>query len=104
MEFISQLPANLKINNGWTKYILRSSFEYLLPKEITWRTDKVGYEPPQNKWMENLLIKDRLHIAIQNLKRASIIGKDVSLGKFEKNGHFNTPVLWQLLMADQLMN
>ncbi len=42
------------MQNGWTKYVLRESMKNILPESITWRTDKIGYEPPQNKWIENI--------------------------------------------------
>lgn len=46
VEFLFSLPATFKINNGWTKYLIRESFSDFLPKEIVWRKDKIGYEPP----------------------------------------------------------
>lgn len=59
-EFVFTLPATFKIHNGWTKYIQRIAFENLLPPEITWRKDKIGYEPPQKKWMEQDKIKQMI--------------------------------------------
>jgi asparagine synthase (glutamine-hydrolysing) len=53
VKFLFQLPADLKIREGWTKYIMRKAFESVLPLEITWRKDKIGYEPPQREWMNN---------------------------------------------------
>src|SRR5437762_7184865 len=47
VEFLFLLPSNFKIRQGWTKWILRRSMENNLPGEITWRKDKVGFEPPQ---------------------------------------------------------
>ena len=54
-EFIFSLPIDFIFNEGWTKYILRKSIEGIVPDDITWRKDKVGYEPPQGKWLEKLL-------------------------------------------------
>ncbi len=51
VEFTFSLPEELLIGEGWTKYILRKTMEPVLPAEITWRKEKVGYEPPQEKWM-----------------------------------------------------
>lgn len=53
IEFVFSLPEKYFINNGWTKYLLRKSMENTLPYSIQWRKDKIGYEPPQAKWMEN---------------------------------------------------
>ena len=58
VEFLFTLPATYKINEGWTKWIMRETFD-ILPKEIGWRTDKIGYEPPQKSWMESEIMKDK---------------------------------------------
>ncbi len=60
VEFLFTLPPNYKIHKGWTKWLLRKSMEDELPKEIVWRKDKVGFEPPQLKWMHNPAIKERI--------------------------------------------
>lgn len=51
VEFSISLPIQLKIKNGWTKYVLRKSIESELPQEITWRKNKFGFESP-NSWIE----------------------------------------------------
>ena len=53
VEYLFTLPAQYKIHEGWTKWLLRKSAGPLLPPEITWRRDKVGFEPPQKAWMEH---------------------------------------------------
>jgi asparagine synthase (glutamine-hydrolysing) len=45
------LPANYKIKNGWSKYILRESIKGLVPESIRLRKDKKGFSIPQNKWL-----------------------------------------------------
>ena len=54
IEFVLSLPDKHLLNGGWTKFILRHSQKDILPKEITWRKDKIGYTPPQQSW-ENTL-------------------------------------------------
>lgn len=75
VEYIFKLPANYKINNGWTKWILRRAFEEKLPEEIIWRKDKLGYEPPMEKWMATAWISDNVHHAVQELKKMGILSK-----------------------------
>ncbi len=65
VEFLFSLPPELKIQNGWTKWLLRKTVNDVLPKEITWRRDKIGFEPPQKKWMENKAVQ----LAIDEGKR-----------------------------------
>lgn len=46
VELLFQFPSELKINDGWTKYVLRKSMQDVLPEEIQWRTDKKGFVTP----------------------------------------------------------
>jgi asparagine synthase (glutamine-hydrolysing) len=71
VEFLFTLPSDMKIHNGWTKYLQRLTFEKKLPPEITWRKDKIGYEPPQKKWMEN----DRVKEVIMNIRQELVAEK-----------------------------
>jgi asparagine synthase (glutamine-hydrolysing) len=46
VEFVFSLPDNFKFKSGFTKFILRKGMEDILPSEICWRKDKIGYETP----------------------------------------------------------
>ncbi|HEX7413100.1 MAG TPA: asparagine synthase (glutamine-hydrolyzing) [Bacteroidia bacterium] len=50
VEFSIALNNNWKIKNGYTKFILRKTAEPLLPKEVVWRKDKMGFLTPQKNW------------------------------------------------------
>lgn len=52
VEFVFSLPVDYKIEGGWTKLLMRKAFDKTMPDEIVWRKEKVGYEPPQKKWMQ----------------------------------------------------
>lgn len=80
VEFLFSLPAEMKIHNGWTKYIQRKTFEPLLPQEITWRKDKIGYEPPQKKWMEKAEVKDQ----IREIRKTLVNDKILHPGMLDK--------------------
>ena len=104
VKFLFSLPAEYKIHNGWTKWIMRESFSHLLPEKICWRHDKIGYEPPQKKWMENTFIKDRIIQSRKKLVSAGILDKHFlnkqpgqysALEKGDKS--------WEHLMAGYLM-
>ena len=77
VEFLMTLPAGMKIKNGWTKYIMRASFESLMPKEIVWRKDKLGYEPPQKTWMANQAIVDRINESRKKLVQSGLLDKSI---------------------------
>lgn len=58
VEFVFSLPDNLIIRDGWTKWILRQAFRGVVPDAILDRVDKLGYEPPQQRWLGTLSWKD----------------------------------------------
>ena len=47
VDYSFLLPLKYKIRNGWTKYVLRKSMNKLMPKNITWRKNKMGFELPE---------------------------------------------------------
>ena len=58
VEFVFALPATFKVNDGFSKYILRSSMNDIVPKEIIWRKDKIGFEPPNKNTIYNQPLKN----------------------------------------------
>jgi asparagine synthase (glutamine-hydrolysing) len=101
VEFLFSLPAHMKINDGWTKWIMRFSFESELPAKICWRKDKIGYEPPQKTWMESEQVQENIQRAKQKLKELDILSRhsDNKLTEATKNIE-NTN--WRLWMAGEL--
>jgi asparagine synthase (glutamine-hydrolysing) len=77
VEFLFSLPSHFKIRDGWTKWLLRVSMEDSLPKEIVWRKDKTGYEPPQQLWMEHPVLQEYIHEARRTLVKADILKPSV---------------------------
>jgi asparagine synthase (glutamine-hydrolysing) len=49
VDYVFAIPATYKIHQGWTKWLLRLAVNDLLPPEIVWRKDKVGFATP--RWM-----------------------------------------------------
>lgn len=77
VEFIFSLPSSCKIQEGFTKYLLRVSMNGLLPNDITWRTDKTGFEPPQAKWMTDPLWQEFAQESRQKLVNNGILNASV---------------------------
>lgn len=102
-EFLMQLPSDFKIREGWTKWIQRASLESLMPKEITWRKDKVGYEPPQKAWMDDPYFKDMIVASKQELYRQGIITKKEANKTPQSNSaHTRGDNSWNYMMAGRL--
>jgi asparagine synthase (glutamine-hydrolysing) len=93
VEFLFSLPSNFKIRNGWTKWLLRNSMDKKLPDEITWRRDKIGFEPPQQKWMQQPAVQELIHQAKRKLVDEKILKPEVLDKKikpasaYEKNNY-----------------
>ena len=54
VEFVLSLPPGLKFHQGWSKFVQRRAADDLLPSEIVWRKDKLGFTTPQGEWKRAL--------------------------------------------------
>ena len=73
VEFIFSLPSQLKMHDGWTKFLLRKAMDKKLPDPIVWRKDKIGFEPPQKNWMENKTVQEMILEAKKKLVAAQVL-------------------------------
>ncbi|MEY2917197.1 MAG: hypothetical protein RIS73_911 [Bacteroidota bacterium] len=104
VEFIFSLPSNLKIHNGCTKWLLRKAMDKKLPDEIVWRKDKIGYEPPQQQWMENKTLQDYFYEAKKKLVASHILRKNILDKKIDpKPAHADNNFDWRYLCAAQII-
>lgn len=104
VKFVFSLPSSLKIKNGFTKYLLRKTVEHKLPENIVWRTDKIGYEPPQKLWMEDPLMKDFLYEAKAKLVKEDILKPQVLAKKTKsQHAHDTDNFDWRYLSVAQML-
>ena len=62
IEFAVSIPDKFKIRDGWTKFLLRNKLQKKVNNEISWRKNKIGFEPPMEKWMKNTsLFHETIH-------------------------------------------
>jgi asparagine synthase (glutamine-hydrolysing) len=94
VEFVFSLPDEFKLNNGWTKFVLRKSMDKILPPSICWRVDKIGYEPPQHLWIKS----DKFN---QEIQQASKILNIPRSNDANNESVFNQD--WRLLMASKFI-
>lgn len=83
VQFVFSLPSSMKMQNGFTKHILRKLMNGKLSDDIVWRKDKVGYEPPQKSWMETPMMKDYLYEAKKKLVKNDIITPEALQRKYK---------------------
>ncbi len=82
IEFVFSLPDEFLLKDGWTKYIHRKSFDKILPNKVCWRKDKIGYEPPQKRWLDNKHIKD---IIFSQKKKYKISDENMNMRSYSNS-------------------
>jgi asparagine synthase (glutamine-hydrolysing) len=104
VDFLFTLPATMKMNNGWTKWLMRETFS-ILPDNIRWRLDKIGYEPPQKNWMEDTIVVEKIRAAKEALVKERFLNKKILDKKIvaEEVGDYKGNS-WTYLMAGKLFD
>ncbi len=104
VELIFSLPSKYKIQQGYTKWILRESVKYIIPSSIVWRKDKIGFEPPQKLWMIQPAFAERISEAKKQLVGYGVLKKEIidtetrSTDAYDRN-NFD----WRYLVAANLL-
>jgi asparagine synthase (glutamine-hydrolysing) len=105
VSFVFSLPTRFKMKNGFTKSILRKVLEHSIPDTINWRTDKIGFEPPQKIWMESAELMDYLYEAKKNLVSERILKPHVLQKQSKSLGaHDSDNYDWRFLCVSQMIN
>jgi asparagine synthase (glutamine-hydrolysing) len=105
VEFLFSLPSHFKIREGWTKWLLRITMEDVLPKEIAWRKDKTGFEPPQQLWMQHPVLQDYIHEARRSLVKADILAPGALHKKIQpQDAHAAENHDWRYLVTAACLN
>ena len=104
VEFIFSLPSQLKMHDGWTKFLLRKAMDKKLPDEIVWRKEKVGFETPQKTWMQDAAVQAYIQEAKRKLVNAGILTKKSLDKKIEPLPvHADKNYDWRYLCAAQVI-
>ncbi|MBO6523478.1 MAG: asparagine synthase (glutamine-hydrolyzing) [Balneolaceae bacterium] len=96
VEYSFKLPTEVKIRNGWTKWILREAMKQRLPEKIYQRTDKKGFVTPgEVLWLRGkldfLLDIDFDHLDFLNQKKISR-----EIDDFKKGNDKNAKFIWRI--------
>lgn len=103
VDFIFSLRSDLKINNGYTKNILRRLMTDRLPENIVWRKDKIGFEPPQKTWMQEPGLQEYIHHSKETLVDAGLLKPSVLQQAIRpKDAHEANNYDWRYLCTAQL--
>jgi asparagine synthase (glutamine-hydrolysing) len=100
VQFVFSVPSQFKIHQGYTKWLLRKSMETHLPASIVWRKDKIGFEPPQKKWMANSSLQEYIFQTKTKLVDAGILKPAVLNKKIQPQHAFAAENYdWRYLIA-----
>lgn len=87
VEYTLRTEDDAKINNGYTKSILREAMKGILPEPIRLRRDKKGFATPQDEWFRDerfqKLIRNTLDSKV--CRERGYIDVDAALGLYEKH-------------------
>lgn len=104
VTFLFTLPAHFKIRDGWTKWALRKSAAPWLPSSIVWRKDKVGFEPPQQRWMAQPAVQEAIQEAKEALVQNKILNASVLRKKNQPHeAHAADNRLWKYWSVSMLL-
>jgi asparagine synthase (glutamine-hydrolysing) len=77
VQGVLSLPADLRMRDGYTKWILRKAMDPLLPSSIAWQKGKIGFEPPQQRWMQDAQVTELVHASRKQLVAEKILSPAV---------------------------
>jgi asparagine synthase (glutamine-hydrolysing) len=104
VQFLFSVPAGLKIHNGYTKWLLRKSMDQKLPNSIVWRTNKIGFEPPQQQWMNDKRLQEYVQESKRVLVNRGILKGQALTKKIQPMpAHSGDNYDWRYLVAGRLM-
>jgi asparagine synthase (glutamine-hydrolysing) len=104
VDFIFSLPSTLKMKDGFTKSILRTTMQNKLPNKILWNPIKTGFEPPQKSWMENKSVQGIIKDAKQKLVKERILKPSVLNKKIiPLHAHDADNMDWRYLSLAQVL-
>ncbi len=75
VEYSFAHASRQRIRNGWTKWVLRQAMNGVVPDEIIWRRDKVGFDTPEGRWMASVVPAMRARFEDARSARFLDVGK-----------------------------
>jgi asparagine synthase (glutamine-hydrolysing) len=98
-QLLLSLPENYLVSNeGLSKNIFRRSMEGIVPKEVLYRRDKIGFETPELRWLLNS--KKQIHKITDDLKDFQIFNSKFCSNLINEtlNGNYKYDnVIWRII-------
>lgn len=90
VEFVMSLHSKLFLYDGWSKAILRNGVKNILPNEIVYRKDKIGFEAPHGEWLRDTRLKEMMN----DFKSKLINDKVITSGYLQE---------WKIIIASKVL-
>lgn len=105
VQFAMSLPSSYLIREGKTKAILREAMKDYVDEEILERTDKIGFETPEDQWLRQSPIKEYVEdiIGSDSFKSRSYFDADAVKRNFDLHlaGKKNASMkIWQCVFLE----
>lgn len=84
------IPSNLKWSKGYSKYILRKSFENEVLNEILWNREKKGFPVPQKEWCNNEKFLNKVEPYLKKSKILKKLNVNLNIDKSD-------PMFWKIV-------
>ena len=105
VTYVNSLPYTSKFGNGYTKILIRDAMSKNMPKEITWRKSKIGFNTPIVDWMQKDLkewfsdtVHDKSFINCQLVDNPNKLKKSImSIVNKKENSYIEARKCWTLL-------
>lgn len=99
-SWLLNIPATLKIREGYTKWLLRKSLEPLLPATTIWKARKTAFEPPQQLWMQNKQALEMIRAAREKGVRQGYLNRSILTQKEKPHSAYAAVGTdWRMWMA-----
>ena len=101
-ELAFSLPPSWVYEHGVTKRILRDAGRALVPESILRRTDKVGYEPPQQRWLSSEVFRERIRaVLLDDSSRRRGLYDVTAIDRDARDGSWRDSTgIWRALNAE----
>ena len=79
---------------------MREAVKDKLPKEIVWRKGKIGYEPPQQQWLQHPALKEKIMQSRKKLVDQQILQPAILESPVQaSSAHDANNLDWRILCA-----
>ena len=82
----------IKLNKGWAKWPLRAAMQDVLPANICWRKDKIGFAAPDQPWLNR-----RSPAMYDKVIGSALVARYVDMAAVKRKFHRLDPAMrWRL--------